>query len=102
MITHGSIAVISALLIVMIKGFDFFKIDSFNALFLSLAFGSLAGAGVQLVQVFARWISPALRKLSDLLSIQFEGWNLKEIFFVALISSISEELLFRALLQSPR
>ena len=99
MITHGFLAVISTLALFLIRGIDFFKIVSFTALVLSLALGALAGVGVQFVQIVAHWFSPALRKLSETLAQQFEGWNLKEIFFVALISSISEELLFRALLQ---
>ena len=99
MTTHGVIALIAMVILMWLKGPSFFQIDSFSRLMQSLLLGSLAGLAIQLIQWVARRFSKAIQKLSALLAQQFEGWNLREIFFVALISSISEELLFRALIQ---
>ena len=81
------------------NGPQFFLIDSFSDLFQALLLGTLAGSALQVLQWLARNTVPIIRNMSALLETQFEGWTVKEIFFVALISSISEELLFRALIQ---
>ena len=99
MTTHGLIALVAVTFLLGLNGPQYFLIDSFPHLFQSLLLGTLAGAALQVVQWLARKTLPAIRNLSALLETQFEGWTLREIFFVALISSISEELLFRALIQ---
>jgi len=99
MATHGAMALIAVSLLWWIEGVEFFVVTSFSGLIKSMALGTVAGILVQAVQLFLKMISSSLQRLSHFLAIQFEGWTIKEIFFVALISSISEELLFRALLQ---
>ena len=95
MITHGLIALVTVTILLVLKGLSFFHVDSFPQLTAALFLGFVAGIAVQILQWVLRRFVPAIRKMSALLETQFEGWTLREIFFVALISSISEELLFR-------
>ncbi|MGB1771024.1 MAG: lysostaphin resistance A-like protein [Planctomycetota bacterium] len=99
MTTHGLIALVAVSFLLALNGPQFFLIDSFSDLFQALLLGIFAGGALQVLQWLARKTVPIIRNMSALLETQFEGWTGKEIFFVALISSISEELLFRALIQ---
>ncbi len=99
MTIHGSIASVSCIILFAIHGASFFVVTSFQKFLVALALGAGVGVIVQLAQLLLKQFIPALRRLSNYLSIQFEGWTFQEIFFVSLISSISEELLFRAVLQ---
>jgi len=99
MLFHLIIATVAVISILLLKGLNFFSFQSLANLTTSL----LIGAGIGLCfQICYRSISQRFSwtsKMDSHLAVHFEGMVIGEIFFLALISSISEELLFRALIQ---